>query len=133
MSKPLKTCYASADPEAVELGWKLKRVSETHAMRQRALLEEFRAKSEALTKAAQAEQDVIFKALARKTGLEAKDYGDGKDWALDIKRIAEGEVALVHISDETRADNCQCSICQLRRSLMGMLGLDDAPAAPVVH
>lgn len=133
MSKPLKTRYASTDPEAVELGWKLKRVNETHAMRQQALLEEFRAKSEALTKASQAEQDVIFKALARKIGLEAKDYGDGKDWALDIKRIAEGEVALVHASDETQADNCQCSICQLRRSLRGMLGLDDAPAAPVVH
>lgn len=133
MSKPLKTRYASTDPEAVELGWKLKRVSETHAMRQRALLEEFRAKSEALTKASQTEQDVIFEALARKAGLEAKDYGDGKGWALDIKHIAEGEVALVHLSDETQADNCQCSICQLRRSLMGMLGLDDAPAAPVVH
>lgn len=133
MSKLLKTRYASTNPEAVELGWKLKRVNETHAMRQQALLEEFRAKSKALTKASQAEQDVIFKALAGKTGLEAKDYGDGKDWALDIKRIAEGEVALVHISDETQADNCQCSICQLRRSLMDMLGLGDAPAAPVVH
>lgn len=64
MSKQLKTRYASTDPEAVELGWKLKRVNETHAMRQQALLEEFRAKSEALTKASQAEQDVIFQALA---------------------------------------------------------------------
>lgn len=133
MSKQLKTRYASTDPEAVELGWKLKRVNETHAMRQQALLEEFRAKSEALTKASQAEQDVIFQALACKIGLETKDFGDGKDWALDIKRIAEGEVALVHTSDETQADNCQCAICQLRRFLMGTLGSNDTPATPVVH
>ena len=135
MSKLLKTRYASTDPEAVELGWKLKRVSETHAMRQRALMEEFRAKSEALTEASQAEQSAVFEAIARKIGLEAKDYGDGKDWALNIERIAEGEVVLVHASDETRAaDNCQCPICQqLRRSLMDSRDLDDAPAAPVVH
>lgn len=133
MSKQLKTRYASTDPEAVELGWKLKRVNETHAMRQQALLEEFRAKSKALTKASQAEQDVIFEALARKTGLEAKDFGDGKDWALDIKRIAEGEVALVRTSDETQAGNCQCAICQLHRFLMGTPGSDDTPATPVVH
>lgn len=133
MSKLLKTCYTSSDPEAVELGWKLKRVSETHAMRQRALMEEFRAKSEALTEASQAEQTAAFEAIARKVGLEAKDYGDGKDWALNIKRIAEGEVALVHASDETRAADCQCSICQLCRSLTDALGLDDAPVVPVVH
>ena len=133
MSKPLKTCYASTDPEAVELGWKLKRVSETHAMRQRALMEEFRAKSEALTEASQTEQSAVFEAIASKVGLEAKDYGDGKDWALNIERIAEGEVALVHAGDETRADNCQCPICQLRRSLMDPCDLDDAPTAPVVH
>ena len=133
MSKPLKTRYTSTDPEAVELGWKLKRVSETHAMRQRALMEEFRAKSEALTEASQTEQSAVFEAVARKVGLEAKDYGDGKDWALNIERIAEGEVALVHTNDEARADNCQCPICQLRRSLMDSRDLDDAPAAPVVH
>ena len=133
MSKPLKTRYASTDPEAVELGWKLKRGSETHAMRQRALMEEFRAKSEALTEASQAERTAVFEAIARKIGIEAKDYGDGKDWALNIERIAEGEVALVHAGDETRADDCQCPICQLRRSLMNSLDLDDAPAAPVVH
>lgn len=102
MSKLLKTRYVSTDPEAVELGWKLKRVSETHAMRQRTLMEEFRAKSEALTEASQAEQTAAFEAIARKIGLEAKDYGDGKDWALNIERIAEGEVALVHAKDETR-------------------------------
>ena len=133
MSKLLKTHYVSTDPEAVELGWKLKRVSETHAMRQRTLMEEFRAKSEALTEASQAEQTAVFEAIARKLGLEAKDYGDGKDWALNIERIAEGEVALVHASDEMRADDCQCPICQLRRSLMDSRYLDDAPAAPVVH
>lgn len=133
MSKPLKTRYASTDPEAVELGWKLKRVSETHAMRQRTLMEEFRTKSEALTEASQAEQTAAFEALARKVGLEAKDYGDGKDWALNIERIAEGEVALVHTNDEARADNCQCPFCQLRRSLTGSRDLDDAPVAPVVH
>ena len=125
MSKPLKTRYTSTDPEAVELGWKLKRVSETHAMRQRALMEEFRAKSEALTEASQAEQTAVFEAIARKVGLEAKDYGDGKDWALNIERIAEGEVALVHASDD-----CQCPICQLRRSLAGTRDLEEAP---VVH
>ena len=130
MSKLLKTHYVSTNPEAVELGWKLKRVSETHAMRQRTLAEEFRAKSEALTKAAQVEQTEVFDAIARKIGVETKDYGDGKDWALNIERLAEGEVALVHTSDETRADNCQCPICQLRRSLMNSLDLDDAP---VVH
>ena len=54
MSKLPKTRYASTDPEAVELGWKLKRVNETHAMRQRALVDEYRAKSEALTDASQA-------------------------------------------------------------------------------
>ena len=133
MSKPLKTRYASSDPEAVELGWKLKRVNETHAMRQRALMEEFRAKSEALTEASQAEQSAVFEAIARKVGLEAKDYGDGKDWALNIERIAEGEVALVHTSGETRADDCQCPICQLRRSLMGSRDPDDAPVVPAVH
>lgn len=133
MSKLLKTRYASTDPEAVELGWKLKRVSETHAMRQRALMEEFRAKSEALTEASQTEQSAVFEAIANKVGLEAKDYGDGKDWALNIERIAEGEVVLVHASDETRADDCQCPICQLRRSLAGSHDTDDAPVAPVVH
>ena len=133
MSKLPKTRYASTDPEAVELGWKLKRVNETHAMRQRALMEEYRTKSEALTEASQTEQSEVFEAIARKVGLEAKDYGDGKDWALNIECIAEGEVALVHASDEARADNCQCPICQLRRSLMNSLDLDDAPAAPVVH
>ena len=133
MSKLLKTRYVSTDPEAVELGWKLKRVNETHAMRQRALADEYRAKSEALTEASQAEQTEVFEAIARKIGLEAKDYGDGKDWALNIERIAEGEVALVHAEDETRADNCQCPFCQLRRSRTGSLDLDDAPVAPVAH
>ena len=133
MSKLLKTRYTSTDPEAVELGWKLKRVNETHAMRQRALADEYRAKSEALTEASQVEQTEAFEAIARKVGLEAKDYGDGKDWALNIERIAEGEVALVHISDEARADNCQCPTCQLRRSLMDLRDLDDASTAPVVH
>ena len=133
MSKPLKTRDVSTDPEAVELGWKLKRVNETHAMRQRALADEYRAKTEALTEASQVEQTEAFEAIARKIGLEAKDYSDGKDWALNIERIAEGEVALVHAEDETRADNCQCPICQLRRSLAGSRDLDDAPVAPVVH
>lgn len=133
MSKLPKTRYASTDPEAVELGWKLKRVNETHAMRQRALMEEYRTKSEALTEASQTEQSEVFEAIARKVGLEAKDYGDGKDWALNIERIAEGEVALVHASDEARADDCQCPICQLRRSLAGSCDLDDAPVVPVVH
>ena len=141
MSKLPKTRYASTDPEAVELGWKLKRVNETHAMHQRALVDEYRAKSEAmvdeyrakseaLTDASQAEQSEVFEAIARKVGLEAKDYGDGKDWALNIERIAEGEVALVHASDEARADDCQCPICQLRRSLAGTRDLEEAP---VVH
>lgn len=133
MSKLLKTRYTSTDPEAVELGWKLKRVNETHAMLQRALADEYRAKSEALTEASQVEQTEAFEAIARKVGLEAKDYGDGKDWALSIERIAEGEVALVHAEDETRADNCQCPFCQLHRSRTGSRDLDDAPAAPVVH
>ena len=133
MSKLLKTRYVSTDPEAVELGWKLKRVSETHAMRQQALMEDFRAKSEALTEASQTEQSAVFEAIAHKVGLEAKDYGDGKDWALNIERIAEGEVALVHASDEARADDCQCPICQLRRSLAGARDLNDAPVVPVVH
>lgn len=133
MSKLLKTRYPSTDPEAVELGWKLKRVNETHAMRQRALADEYRAKSEALTEASQVEHTEAFEAIARKVGLEAKDYGDGKDWALNIERLAEGEVALVHAEDETRADNCQCPFCQLRRSLTGSHGPDDAPVAPVVH
>lgn len=133
MSKFTKTRYASTDPEAVELGWKLKRINETHAMRQQALLDEYRAKSEALTDTSQAEQSEVFKAIASKVGLEAKDYGDGKDWALNIARIAEGEVALVHAKDETRVDNCQCPDCQLRRSLADMRDLDDAPVAPVMH
>ena len=130
MSKLPKTRYASKDPEAVELGWKLKRVNETHAMHQRALMEEYRTKSEALTEASQTEQSEVFEAIARKVGLEAKDYGDGKDWALNIERIAEGEVALVHASDEARADDCQCPVCQLRRSLAGTRDLEEAP---VVH
>lgn len=133
MLKLPKTRYASTDPEAVKLSWKLKLVNETHAMRQRALINEYRAKSEALTEALQVEQNKVFEAIARKVGLEAKDYGDGKDWALNIERIAEGEVALVHASDKAQADDCQCPICQLRRSLTGLLDLDDAPVVPRVH
>ena len=133
MSKLTKTRYASTDPEAVKLGWKLKRVNETHAMRQRALVDEYRAKSEALSEASQVEQTEIFEAIVRKVGLEAKDYGDGKDWALNIEHIVLGEVVLVHISDEVLADDCQCSVCQLRRSLTGSRDLDDAFVAPVVH
>jgi hypothetical protein len=128
MSKtPLKTRYASTDPAAVELGWKLKRINETHEMRQRALMEEYRAKSTALTDASQVEQSAVFNELATKVGLGADDYGDGKGWALNIERMAEGEVAMVHESDGSREDNCQCPVCQLRRSLSGASDLDDAP------
>jgi len=126
-NNPLKTRCISTDPEAVELGWKLKRINETHGMRQHALMEEYLSKSEALTKTSQVEQSAVFNELANKVGLSAEDYGDGEDWALNIEHIAEGEVAMVHKSYWSHEDNCQCSVCQLRHSLTGARDLEKAP------
>jgi hypothetical protein len=134
MSKLAKTRYTSTDPAAVELGWQLKRINETHEMRLRKLMEEFKTKSHELTEASQAEQTSVFEAIARKVGLEASVYGNGCDWALSIANIAEGEISMVHSSDADRAsDDCECPVCQIRRSLGIALKGDDDEQSHSVH
>ena len=131
--KPATTFYPSSTNETTELGWKLKRLAETHEMRQRKLHEEFRQRSEAITDELQAEQSMVFEDLRMAIGVPDADWGDGKDWALNIEDLADGTVALVHDQDETRADNCQCPICQLRRAISSQLAEDSDNEALVIH
>jgi hypothetical protein len=96
-------------------------------------MEEFKTKSHELTKASQIEQSLVFEAIARKVGLKASEYEDGQDWALNISNIAEGEISLVHSSDEEcSADDCECLICKLRRSLeIALKDSDDDQPHPI--
>ncbi len=127
-TKPETTFYAASTAEAVETTWKLKRLTETHEMRQKALMEEYRAKSEALTDEMQTKQTAIFETLRTEMKIPDEAWGDGRDWAVNIEDLATGTVALVHDEDEDESrkrDDCNCPVCQLRRSLSGVLGGDD--------
>ena len=133
--KPATTFYTSSTNETTELAWKLKRLTETHEMRQRKLNEEYRQKSVAITDELQAEQLKVFEELRTAIGIPDADWGDGKDWALNIEGLGDGTVALVHAQDESREDDCQCSACQLRRSIASARAQseDEDELAPRVH
>lgn len=126
MSKPKNTFVASSTSETTELGWKLKRITDTHEMRQRSLMEEYREKSRKLTEEMQAEQTAVFEELRTGMNIPDAEWGDGKDWALNIENLADGTVALVHDSDPSRShDDCDCPACQLRRAMGALVGRDD--------
>ena len=132
-SIPDVTLYTSSTSEAVELAWKLKRINETHEMRQRRLMREFKAQSEALTTEMQAEQSTVFDDLRTEMLIPNEAWGDGMDWGLNIEDLDNGTVALVHDEDPSRqVDDCDCPVCQLRRSLQGTLE-DDDEDIKVVH
>jgi len=117
------TLYTATTNEAVETAWKLKRLTETHEMRQHKLMKEYKAKSEALT---------VFNELSTSLGVPADDWGDGKDWVLDIENLADGSVSLVHDEDPSRkSDDCDCPVCQLRRLMTGEEREDEVE--PVIH
>lgn len=122
--KPDTTFYASSTSETTELAWKLKRLTETHEMRQRSLIEEYTKKSEALTTEMQERQSAVFEELRAAMNVPNADWGDGKAWALNIKDLSDGTVALVHDQDQTRVDDCQCPICQLHRAVSDLSGDD---------
>jgi len=126
------TLYTATTNEAVETAWKLKRLTETHEMRQRKLMKEYKAKSEALTDEMQVEQSTVFNELSTSLGVPANDWGDGKDWALNIENLADGSVSLVHDEDPSRkSDDCDCPVCQLRRLMTGEEREDEVE--PVIH
>ena len=126
------TLYTATTNEAVETAWKLKRLTETHEMRQRKLMKEYKAKSEALTDEMQAEQSTVFNELSTSLGVPADDWGDGKDWALNIENLADGSVSLVHYEDPSRkSDDCDCLVCQLRLLMTGEEREDEVE--PVIH
>ena len=126
------TLYTATTNEAVETAWKLKRLTETHEMRQRKLMKEYKAKSEALTDEMQAEQSTVFNELSTSLGVPANDWGDGKDWALNIENLADGSVSLVHSDDPSlKRDDCNCPICQLRCLMTGKERKDEVK--PVIH
>ena len=126
------TLYTATTNEAVETAWKLKRLTETHEMRQHKLMKEYKAKSEALTDEMQAEQSTVFNELSTSLGVPADDWGDGKDWVLDIENLADGSVSLVHDEDPSRkSDDCDCPVCQLRRLMTGEEREDEVK--PVIH
>lgn len=131
--KPVTTFYAASTSKTTELAWKLKRLTETHEMRQRKLQEEYREKSMAITDELQAEQSTVFEELRTAMNIPDEAWGDGKAWALNIEDLSEGTVALVHDQDQTRADDCQCPICLLRRSIMGSRDDSDGDEAPILH
>lgn len=131
--KPATTFYAASTNETTELAWKLKRLNETHEMRQRKLQEEYRAKSEAITDELQTEQSAVFEELRTEMKIPDADWGDGKAWELNIEDLSDGTVALVHDQDQTRANDCQCPICQLRRAISGQSADDSGDEAPVIH
>ena len=129
---PDTTFYASSTNKAVELAWKLKRINETHEMRQRRLMKEYKAKSEALTTEMQAEQSTVFDDLRTEMLIPNEAWGDGMDWGLNIEDLDDGTVALVHDEDPShQIDDCDCPVCQLRRSLQGTL--EDDEDIKVVH
>ena len=126
------TLYTATTNEAVETAWKLKRLTETHEMRQHKLMKEYKAKSEALTDEMQAEQSTVFNELSTSLGVPADDWGDGKDWALNIENLADGSVSLVHDEDPSRkSDDCDCLVCQLRLLMTGEEREDEVE--PVIH
>jgi len=126
------TLYTATTNEAVETAWKLKRLTETHEMRQHKLMKEYKAKSEALTDEMQVEQSTVFNELSTSLGVPADDWGDGKDWALDIENLADGSVSLVYDEDPSRkSDDCDCLACQLRRLMTGEEREDEVE--PVIH
>ena len=136
MSTPKKTFVSSSTSETTELGWKLKRVTETHDMRQRKLMEEYREKSRALSDECQVEQSAVFDELRTAMGISDTDWGDGgRSWALNIEDLVDGTVALVHETDPSRlqADDCDCPICQLRRAMGGQIAEDEDEQPPMVH
>jgi len=126
---PKKTRYASSSETAVELAWVLKRITETHDRGQQRIMEEARKQSEALTANLQAEQYEVFRKLTEELGLSEADYGDGRDWTLNIADLDQNSVAMVHRS-ETEAlrgsDNCDCPVCTMRRLMTGELDEDEA-------
>lgn len=131
-TKPKVTFHSSSTTDAVETAWKLKRLTETHTMRQKKLVEEYRKRSEALTDEMQAEQSVVFDSVREMMGISDADWGDGKSWALNIENLADSTVALVHDEDPSRqADDCDCPICQLRRVMTGTEREDEVE--PVIH
>ena len=130
--KPTVTHYSSSTTNAIETAWKLKRLTETHEMRQRKLMEEYCAKSSALTDKMQAEQLAVFEGVRNLMGIPDADWGDGASWALNIANLADGAVALVHETDPSRQkDDCDCTVCQLRRYLAGTERKDEVK--PVIH
>lgn len=126
----MKTKYEGTSPELVELAWKLKRINDEHTMKQRSLGEEFQRRSNAITEAAQVQQADVFKSIAKELGVPEQDYGEGRDWAVDIARLGEGTVALVH---KAGRDECQCPACTLRRLIGGSEPESDDDRRPVVH
>ena len=135
MSKdPFVTFYAASTNEAVEATWKLKRITETHDMRQKALMEEFKTRAKALTDEMQGEQSAVFESLRTEMNIPDADWGDGYDWAVNIEDLANGTVALVHDSAPSRnKDDCDCPVCQLRRTLMEANGIEEDEDVKVVH
>lgn len=127
-AKPKITFCSLSTAEAVDVAWNLKRITETHSMRQQKLVEEYRQRADALTNEMQEEQSAAFESLRNLMGLSDADWAKGALWALNIENLADGTVALVHESDESRqGNNCNCPVCQLNRLFKG----DDTEEQPV--
>ena len=133
--KPIVTQYSSSATEVIETAWKLKHLAETHETQQRKLMDEYNAKSLALTDEMQTEQSAVFNGVRHLMGISDADWGDGTSWALDIENLADGTVALVHDTDPSRQkDDCDCLVCRLRRAMTGIeLKNEVEPVKPVVH
>lgn len=122
MSKPKSTFVASSTANAVEIGWKLKRIIDSHDMRQQKLKEEFRKRSYALTDEIEKYHSAAREELRIALGISNADWGNGEKWDLNISDLADGTVALVHETDRTRFENdddCNCLVCQVRRMMAG--------------
>jgi hypothetical protein len=132
--KPKSAPYTASTTKAIEAAWKLKRLNETHEMRQAALVEEYRTRSEALTAGMQTEQAALFETLRVETEIPDEDWGASHNWAVNIKDLAVGTVALVRDKEGSGlSDDCNCQICQLRRALEGALCRGDEDQEKVVH
>lgn len=118
---------ASATQKTTKLGRKLKQIVNNHRTRQEKLLKELQDKSNALAAKYQKQQHATFEQLRVEMGISDADWGDGSDWALSIKNLADGMVALVHATDERYDegaarddgydDDCDCIACQTRRAM----------------
>jgi len=118
------TRYSASTSEVVEAAWKLKRLTETHEMRQRALQEEYKKKSIAITDELQVSQSAAFESVRKELDIPDSDWGDGQDWALNISELGNGTVAMVHKTDgdaPNQKGGCGCPAC----TLAGLLGLTD--------